>query len=334
MRVLLALALALAVLSSPPAAHAADPVIGSFEYAPIGYPRSTGRMVFEATIIISGKPVTKTVTIPSGAIKPYTPASRLPTDTDAQFAQKIADARGAGSLAKAHVIADAINKAFEKEFMGTGLKVTVANFPKTETINVGGVPIRDITATYGSIIIPNVAQNNNTPLKFSENGVIGQGGNGGRFLPPPPKGSAGSRGSLDRMTPGVQTAASGLDAEGEPSVVQFGIEDQYVAEIFPGFGQSDALILQLLASDLVAHGIAAIFDPSLISLYLDMVIPDGTRVIWGNTDTGLDYTFTMVGLAAAIPEPGSLIILVAGLAGLAMLGRCRAARGPAIAAKG
>jgi hypothetical protein len=315
------------VLIAPvPARAAAPPQLTEFDYLPIGAPRSTGKIVMQVTIVINGVPVTKTVTVPSGAIKPSPQAQRLPGDTDAQFAQKIADARGDGSQAKAAVIVAAINTAFANAFMGTGLTVATETIPVTKTINVGGVPIKDVTATYGGFVIPNVDESKGTPIVFKENGVLGEGGNGGSFRKRAGP-SPGATGSLERITPGVQTVSTGVNANGHRSEVDFGIDGTYVAKFSPNAGMTDDEILQTLDTMLNAHGVAADFDAADADLILANPVPDGTVVDWGDTDTGLGFAFSMQGLAQPIPEPSSLALFGAGclaLLGFRILGKRRA----------
>ena len=135
------------------------------------------------------------------------------------------------SQAKAAVIAKAINDAFAAQFKQLGESVTVGNTVVTKTIKARGASFPDIMATYGSLVIPGVPMNKN-PLVFTENGVMGEGGNGGRFIPPPGP-SPGSRGSLERSIPGVQTVATGENAHGYPSEVDFGLVRTYIAEVTP-----------------------------------------------------------------------------------------------------
>lgn len=306
-----------ALAAKPPPA----PVIGSYDFSPIGAPRSTGKMQIKVTIVVNGKPVTKTVTIPSGDIKPY-PASGIcnPKDTDAVCAQKIADARGMASQAKAAVIAAAINTAFAKEFKQLGESVTVGNTIVTKTIAARGTKFPNIMATYGALVIPGVPMNQN-PLKFIENGVMGEGGNAGRFIPPPGR-SPGSRGSLERTIPGVQTVATGENAHGYPSEVDFGLVGTYVAEVTPTPGMTDAQVLQELAGLLDDNGVPATYDASTVDLSIN--IPDNVFLDWGNTDTGLNFTMSTKGLAPALPEPASWTVIgmaCGGLGLISLLGR-------------
>jgi hypothetical protein len=54
--------------------------------------------------------VTRTVTIPKGDIKAWARPARLPRDSDEDYAQKLADALGTASQAKAKVIAAVIQR--------------------------------------------------------------------------------------------------------------------------------------------------------------------------------------------------------------------------------
>src|SRR5271166_3400914 len=302
------------------AAFAADPpVIGMYEYGPIGAPRSTGKMVIEVTVMVNGKPVTKTVTIPSGDIKPY-PASGIcdPKDADRVCAQKIADARGAASVAKSMVIAAAINKAFETEFMRLGMMVTVGNTVQTKTVQARGMNFPNIMATYGALVIPGVPENQ-VPITFKENGVMGEGGNGGRFIPPSGA-SPGQRGSLDRAIPGVETVSTGYNSHDYPSEVDFGVVGDYIAEITPAAGMTDAEVLQELAGLLDSNGVPTVYDPTTVALSL--YVSSADTIDWGNTDTGLNFNFSMEGLATPalpVPEPAPSTLIGLGGAGFLLL---------------
>jgi hypothetical protein len=142
---------------------------------------------------------------------------------------------------------------------------------------------------------------NQIPIKWVENGVMGEGGNGGKWNGPPGQ-SPGAQGSLERQIPGVQTVATGIDAHGYPSEVDFGLVGTYVAEITPAPGMTDAQALQALDVLLNDHDVPATYDASTVDLSINY-IPDGVIMDWGNTDTGLNFAMSTEGLAPALPVP-------------------------------
>src|SRR6266436_9722912 len=130
--------------------------MGSWGFVP-GGPRGTGVAKFDVTIVVNGQKVTRPVAIPNGAIKAWTRPGRLPTDSDEDYAQKLADALGTASQAKAMVIAAAINTAFKAEFQQLGVQATSA-IKQIETVqNVGQIFIKVPSATFGEVIIPSVS---------------------------------------------------------------------------------------------------------------------------------------------------------------------------------
>lgn len=324
MRALIAAILASAVASGANAAPApAQPVVGSYEVSPIGAPTGTGKVQIQVTIVVKGKPVTKTVTIPKGDIKPYSLTGACTGINNAKdCAQAIADRMADASQAKAKVYADAINAAFKNEFMALGEMASVGNKVVTKTIKTSYGNVPDVSATYGALVIPGVSMNQN-PIKWIENGVTGEGGNAGRFIPPPGK-SPGGRGSLERTTPGMETVSTGTDAQGNPSEVDFGLVGTYVAEVDPYEGETDAQVLMQLAMDLNDHDVAATYDSSDVSLTVN--VPDNTFLDWGYTDTGLDFTMSMEGLAPPIPAPPGWALLAVGLGVLGLYRGRRSAR--------
>jgi hypothetical protein len=178
--------------------------------------------------------------------------------------------------------------------------------------------------TYGSLVIPGVPMNRN-PLVFTENGVVGEGG-GGRFIPPPGP-SPGSRGSLERSIPGVQTVATGENAHGYPSEVDFGLVGTYTAEVTPSPGVTDAQVLQELVGLLDAKGVPARYDVSTVDLSIN--IPDNDFLDWRNTDTGLNFTMSTEGLTPAlfVPEPATWTVMgmaCGGVGLISLFGRGRA----------
>ncbi len=224
-------------------------------------------------------------------------------------------------------MADAINAAFKDEFdklpdKGASAKAGAGfTIRKNVTIKVGVTNVPGLDAPFGELVIPNVSKEKDktgmeiSGVKFLEGKILGEGGNGGGFDKPviPLKPSPGARGSLERSIPGTTTVATGIDPLGEPSKVEFGIDGVFVADYTPGAGNTDQEILSILASLLVANGLPAIFDLDLMELFLDMPLLDGQSLVWGNTDSGLEFLTSFEGLdEAAVAEPAS--------AGLALIG--------------
>ena len=311
---------------------AAAPNAATYVGEPIGTPLGEGKLVLEVTIVVMGMKVTKTVTIPSGDIKKFERPKRMPNENIRDYAQRVLDAQGEASQAKSKVIADAVNKEFDKEFMklgdkaGSGLKIV-----ENRTIKVEGQNVPGLSAAFGSLIIPGVSREKDQAGKevsgivWKENKILGEGGNIGRFVDPA-RPSSGTRGSLDRVEPGVTQIASGLDPLGDQSLVEFGIDGLYVAQVEPTAGMTDTAVLGLLASLLTAHGVPATLNPTNQELFLDRPIPDGQALVWGNTDTEFAFRTAFEGLdPVEVPEPGSAWLLVASGPAL-MMGLRRARR--------
>jgi hypothetical protein len=290
----------------------ADPP-GFFELKPIGVPMGEGVMTIDVTFFVDGKKVSGQVTIDKGKIVPFVAPKQMPGENIRDFAQRIADAKGEASQAKSKVMADAIYAQFKDQFDKLGDKPGAGLTPKTQTIKVGNQNVPNVQSFYGALTIPGINKEQtvqgapNRPLIFKVNELakLGEGGNGGQFIPgvgPSP----GSRGSLERSTPGVESVATGKDSEGEPSVVQFGIEGLYVAEYTPATSMTDDEILSLLAGMLNTNGLPATYDPIQIALSLDNPIPDGATLIWGNTDEGLEFA-TEFDAVASEPAPLELL---------------------------
>jgi hypothetical protein len=300
------------VAAAPSAASAAN--TGSYTLAPIGVPLSTGKMVFDMTITVNGKAVTKTVTIPSGDIVALVPAVCPAGTAEAKCLQMKADAISAASQAKAKVIADAINEAFKKEFKQLGMKATVGVTPKNIKVSYMGLrlPVDDVP--FGTVTIPAVTEKQGDPFKWTSNGVLGEGGDGGKFNPPANGKSPGSKTSLNQANPNKITVAQGENPDGRPSTVEFGLQGGYIARVHPTDGETDIQVLEQLQTLLDNNGEAATFDPTTDSLSLNQVIPDGQTVIFGNTDVGLNFTFEEYDLS--IPEPGVWAMMLLGFGGV------------------
>ena len=317
-------------------ADAADPASGTYRNKVVGLPEGTGKMVIEVTLVLGGKKVPKTVTIPSGDIKAFVKPNRKPGESDPDYAQDIADAMGAASYAKAQVICDAINTAFQGEFnklpdKGASAKATPAfvvekvNKVTNKTITLGGQGYPTLTALFGQYVVPNISKEKGKDktgkeilvpgIKFTEGRILGEGGNEGRFDPTPGKpASPGVRASFEHAAPGVATVATGIDPMGDSALVEFGIDGQYVAQYTPAAGQTDDDILSILEAMLDQNGLPASFDPLLGMLALDAPLPDGESLVWGNTDTGLEFTTFFAGLDEfTVPEAPTATLVAIGL---------------------
>lgn len=292
-------------ISVPGLAHAA-PDVGSFDFSPVGVPLRTGKVTIQVTITVKGKPVTKTVAIPQGAIKPFVMPARKPGEKFNAWVDRVATARGEAAQAKATVIADAINKTFSAEFKQLGETVKTGITVKPDRFYVLGQTVRRMV-TFGALVIPSVSKEQGNPIKITEV-RLGEGSNGGRFIPAAGP-SPGSRGSLERAIPGFQTVATGLDPLGNPSEVEFGLDGTYVADFMPIKGMTDATVLQGLAFLLKKNGVPATYDSSDVTLFLDNPIPDGVQLDWGNTDAGLSFATSI----EPIPGPPAWAILLSGI---------------------
>jgi hypothetical protein len=281
--------------------------LGTFQIGPIGTPLGTDKVVMQVTISIKGDLVMKTVTIPKGAIVPVGKVDCAGL-TPAQCEAKSKDAYEKASQAKAKVFADAINKAFAADFAKINKSVTTSVQTGKARFPINGV-LKTVDATLGSIIIPNVPEKRGNPIRITEGKILGEFGNGGQFQPPSPgKGKA----SFEGTTPGTVQTSTGLDPNGDPSAVQFGVDQIWVSEVDPYAGETDAQVLQALAGDLGSHGVTASYDPGSDTLSIPR-FPGADEVVWSNTDTGLAFETDIA--AIGTPEPGAWLMLLAGLSG-------------------
>lgn len=138
-----------------------------------------------------------------------------------------------------------------------------------------------------------------------------QAGNGGRVI----QGSGGklALGGILENSDHVDYAATGLDPDGAPSIVQFGIDGVYVADLNPSAGATDLSVLAALSADLSAHGVLNTFDASARSLTLTPAYDSELfSVYWTSTDPGLPFSGSV--FAVPVPEPESWVMMLAGLA--------------------
>ncbi|MBV8592736.1 MAG: PEPxxWA-CTERM sorting domain-containing protein [Caulobacteraceae bacterium] len=334
-----------ALLLGPALAWAAQPPAQAMSYQQIwGVPNSSGQVVIRVTIRVNGTPTTMTVTVPRGAITPFSPPTPMAGETAADYNLRYAAARGAASQAKAAVIASAINTMFGLTGANRVTTGTAVRTNQTYVVNrPTQAPYSDTqNLTLGTILIPNAARGApsaahpmGTEIEFvdlaGEGGRTQRGGaagsNSGGYVPSPGTSAPRSTGFLQRTTPGVQTVATGLDALGDPSEVDFGIDGKFAAEVTPLAGMTDADILLDLTAQLNANGVAATYDPALVQIALTDPLPAGEMLDWGDTDTGLSLT-AILGTSAVVPEPATWALLLGGLGVVgAGLRRRAAARG-------
>ena len=312
----------------------------------VGFAGKEGTVTIEVTIEVKGKRVPRKVT--TDVIKPWQPGPGFPpylktvddgkggkrSETLAELDARFRGERAAASIRKAEQIRDAINKAFKEEFKALGREATVGkravedpNYPPPK---VPVVKEPEGSGFWGLVDIPSVARDQtgidprtkmpiNTPLYTTRN-TTGETGNPGDGLQVKPDGGGGSSsGTKGAMGPaGRPGSATGLDAYGGSSLVQFGIEDQYVAEVAPTSGMTEYDVLMALDALLDANGLPASFDPLTNQLILDGVMADGRTLAFGNTDPGLEFatSFAPVG-AQQVPEPTVLVMVGTGLAAAA-----------------
>jgi len=292
-----------------PALAAPAPAIGNFEFD-VGAPLGDGSLKMTVTIIVNGRPVPKKIDVTN--IKKFVLPPPIANEPPTEYRKRLHEAKGVGSQAKAQTIADAINKAFEKEFKMLGEKAEKVIRNHSEIV----APNLTHIATYGSVIIPSVLESRDGPVQWHENKVLGEGGNGGRFLQRSGS-SSGARGSIAPLDPADVQVASGYDVLGDPSLVEFGIQDLFVAQLTPSNGRSNVDVLQDLESLLDQNGVPATFDSSLSELSLDNPILAGQTLVWGSTDPGFDFLVSIEGLDLfAVPDTISAGVTVLTLAAL------------------
>lgn len=232
---------------------------------------------------------------------------------------------------------ESINDAMKRKANAFAAAINAALGPKSakvtyEIIKVpGGPAIRKphvIIKDLYTVDPPKGQLKGGVPSIVGKADPTGEVGDGGKNIPLP-----GSTGMPKYSKPGammsigdtdaVPQIATGLDAFGNASVVEFGIDNSYIARLYPTAGQSLADILQLLYVDMSAQGVVSDYDPVGFALYIENTMGSG-GFTWSNSDTGLDFGYALTGSA---PEPGTwaMFIIGFGLIGNAMRRRLRLA---------
>jgi hypothetical protein len=230
------------------------------------------------------------------------------------------DKLSAASMAKAQAHADAIGTALGDKtrvsvVKGPVIKVVTGSMPNPlfnprfppSPLNPQFLPV------FSDVQLYNVVTTNISFVKARVNNV-GESGDGGRFGPGAGGGGGGS--SMGSMS-GSGSSASGLDAFDQPSFVEFGT-DAYLSILFPFLGESDSTILEQIGEDLTAHGTSASFDALTDTLSLLAPLPDGVNLLWGWTDTALNFSIVLDS-TTPVPEPSALSLVVAGCFGLVLI---------------
>ncbi|HBR15684.1 MAG TPA: hypothetical protein DD723_09155 [Candidatus Omnitrophica bacterium] len=295
------IAVCLMLVSAPASAQ-----LGTFEgpvWVPLENSSKEKPLELQITITVNNRPVTRNVKVET--IQKWVRTPRGANETIQEWHERKTRERSLASQAKAREIATAINTSFAAEFQQLGVQATTESYsrPDPETALIG---------TFGMFIVPSVSRAQGQPWRVVRDSTGEVGSNGGRFRQGVTQPSNGSRGSMS-MGRGLLDnpfAAEGFDPLGDPSIVQFGIEEFYVAMYMPGAGMMDEDIFESLESLLDANGLNATYDPALLTLFLDDPVGDGKTFIWGWSDLGLNNQITLDGV---VPEPGTLGLLSSGL---------------------
>ncbi len=263
------------------------------------------------TVMVNGKPVDKTVNVIG--ITAWVPTLRGQKETLAAFNERRTKERTAASQKKAEVIAEAINTAFDKEFKILGDKAAAGTYAQKDPLTL----VDGLWGLYTIPSVPNGADKDGRYTWLKDPTKQTGPGNGPRYIPQNAP-SGGSRGSMGFSRETDPFVATGIDPSGEPSLIQFGLEGVYVAQITPTSGMLDEDVLRALEKQLDDHGIPATYDPSHFELFLDNPIPDGQGLAWGNSDTGLDFFFNFNGIGpiSVVPESSSAALCMIGFVGM------------------
>lgn len=173
------------------------------------------------------------------------------------------------------------------------------------------------------------------PAIYRTNNVTGEVGNGSGSFTPGKAAKPGS--SAFQMTFGGMGAlaglSTGLDASGDPSIVGFGFIDEtgstpvdYFAWFDPPAGMDDLQVLtdltDMFNADYASDGYTAWYNIGTDTVTINQALPDVDLTWSADSDTGL---FLQDGFND-VPEPGSLLLLGTGAAGLVTLLRRKRAQ--------
>lgn len=298
-----------------PAAFAAVTTYDARVFVPLDISNNDKKkFILTMTVDNGGKPVTRDVQV--DGIEKWVRTARRANETIPQYHQRLTKERGDASQAKAKLISDTVNTVFADVFAKVGETSAPATYQRRD-------PETALIGTFGTFSIPSVVEAKKSPfvVKSDFTGETG-GGNGGSYrVPSMGGGGGGSMGSKGLMgfNRGLEDdpfMASGFNFLDDPSTIEFGIEDLYVAEFHPTDGMTDEFIFKSMESLLNTNGLPAHYDPQLLTLFLDEPIPDGEILRWAWDDTGLDLFAVHEGLdpeVEAVPEPATLALFGIGL---------------------
>lgn len=117
---------------------------------------------------------------------------------------------------------------------------------------------------------------------------------------------------------GGSGTSTGLDPDGNSSIIRCGIEGMYIAELNAPSSMSASQILTDLASMLTDHGIEAEYSAGQGELTLTDLIGSSENFVFGSSDTG----FSMQAQIISVPAPAGACVL--GAIGLMQMRRRRA----------
>jgi hypothetical protein len=129
-------------------------------------------------------------------------------------------------------------------------------------------------------------------------------------------------GVLTAMAFGGSGTATGLDASGASSMVDAGIDGEFVAVVTPSPNESFLAVLDQLAVELDDNSIPVTVDPLTDELTLDDPLTATQGFDFGDTDTG----FSDFAVASEIPEPATASLLGCAAIVVVALGRGRGGR--------
>lgn len=251
--------------------------------------------VFEPPAVAGGAPKKTSISITN--LPAYNPAVETPAQASVRKATAVCNAlNAAGALGAGRCTVGAT--VMVPRIVGrnriTGQNIIV-NYPSTPVTITGllrGTPPQALT---------------NPVRELGDGGAFVPGGGGGsgtmpyspKMTPPSSGRSPGSYSATSLADPVLFDSSSPDDQLNQRSMVEFGILEVFVARYFPNIGDTLTDVLMGLNSELNAGGLSASFDPANTMLTINRQIVDGETLVWGNTDTGLDFS------VGAIPEPGS-----------------------------